>query len=125
MHVLDQVELHRLPKEPGIYVVYIYRFLIPDKIIYIGKADDLYGRLTNRDEWDEWREKLTNGEELGFHIALTPPTVDLERAEAAMIKKHDPVYNEQSTKGFNHPTTRIVTSGHNDKMCESFTVERS
>ena len=120
---LDRSELKRLDNLPGIYVVYIYTFLIPDRIIYIGRSKDVSDRLLYRDDLDNWKDLLAENQRLLFFVASPHPKVNLERAEAAMIYKHQPKCNELGKDRFIYPPTRVGTSAEIKQLQDDFTVQ--
>lgn len=126
-----EANISGLPAKSGIYDVYACTYNAREgtvslsRLLYIGEAADVQGRITNHDRWTDWKRQLKQGEELCFNAALISPEADRQRAEAAMIFKHKPTCNTEYTDNFPFDTTTITTSGKNALMHASFTVTRT
>lgn len=120
-----------LPAASGIYGVYAGSFnsiantVSLRKLIYIGEAEDVRGRVAKHERWSDWRRQLGLGEQICFNAALIAPKSDRERAEAAMINRHKPVCNVEFVNNFPYDTTTISTSGRIALMDSNFTVYRN
>jgi hypothetical protein len=120
-----------LPAKSAIYCAYACVHNRPqgtvtvNRLLYIGEAGDVRGRIENHECWSKWRAKLQRGEELCFSAALIAGESDRQRAEAAMIYKHKPGCNTEYVNSFPFDTTSIMTSGTNALLFPSFTVYRT
>ena len=126
---------NELPTYSGIYSVYVCsvfqttsfpHIIIPDKLIYIGMADNISMRVSPsaHHKWDDWQSQIKHDQQLYFTTAPLEHESDRKRAEAAMIFHHGPECNDIGTDRFHHDTTTVETSGDNSKMTERFTVDR-
>ncbi len=119
-----------IPAKSGVYGIYACTFDANQKtvslrrLLYIGEAADMCGRVTNHNRWNDWKRKLNQGEVICVNAALISPDADRQRAEAAMIFKHKPPCNTECVDAFPFDTTLITTSGRNALMETSFTVTR-
>ncbi len=120
-----------LPAQSGIYGVYACtydaqaRTVSLNRLLYIGEAADVKGRVAGHEGWPTWKRKLKQGEVLCLNAALISPEGARQRAEAAMIFKHKPPCNTKYVENFPFDTTTITTSGKNALMEASFTVTRT
>ena len=120
-----------LPAKSGIYGVYACTYnagpntVSLNRLLYIGEAADVQGRVANHDRWSGWKRQLKLGEVLCLNAALIAPETDRQRAEAAMIFKHKPPCNTENVDNFPFDTTTVTTSGKNARMHASFTVTRT
>ena len=96
-----------------------------NRLLYIGEAADVRGRVANHDRWPDWKRQLKQGEVLCLNAALISPEADRQRAEAAMIFKHKQPCNTGYVDNFPFDTTPITTSGKNELMQAAFTVTRT
>jgi excinuclease UvrABC nuclease subunit len=117
-----------MPAQSGIYCVYacIYdanaKTVDLKRLLYIGEAADVRGRVANHEKRQEWEGKLKSGEVLCFNAALISPATDRERAEAAMVNHHKPPCNTTYVNSFPFDQTTIATSGRNALLTANFTV---
>jgi hypothetical protein len=125
----DEDELPPLAHDcAGVYVVYKGLAISEKqcklhKLLYIGRSGDLTGRPSpSHHKYSSWRRRLKDGEVLFFSFANTD---DEKRAEAALIYRIQPICNDTGKDGFHHPETTIETSGANDRMESSFTVQKT
>lgn len=120
-----------LPAKSGIYGVYAcfhnsgQGTVTLNRLLYIGEAADLQGRVANHNLWSSWKRQLKQGEVLCFNAALIGPEADRQWAEAAMIFRHKPPCNTEYIDNFPFDTTTITTGGKNALMQASFTVIRT
>jgi excinuclease UvrABC nuclease subunit len=120
-----------MPAKSGIYGVYActhdagQNTVALNRLLYIGEAADVQGRVANHDRWSGWKRQLKLGEVLCLNAALIAPEAARQRAEAAMIFKHKPPCNTEYVDNFPFDTTAITTSGKNALMHASFTVTRT
>jgi excinuclease UvrABC nuclease subunit len=120
-----------MPAKSGIYGVYACTYNAAERtvsirrLLYIGEAADVQGRVASHETLPAWKRQLQQGEVLCFNAALISPEADRRRAEAAMIFKHKPPCNTEYADNFPFDTTTITTSGKNTLMQPSFTVTRT
>jgi excinuclease UvrABC nuclease subunit len=120
-----------LPDKSGIYGVYagVYNQAVNtvtlNRLLYIGEAADMRGRVANHERLPEWKRQLKAGEVLCFNAALISPEAARQRADAAMIFKHKPPCNTEYVDSFPFDTTTVTTTGSNALMQVSFTVTRT
>lgn len=120
-----------LPARSGIYGVYAAvhnqaaKTVTLNRLLYIGEAADVKGRVSNHNLLSDWKRHLKAGEVLCFNAALIGPEADRQRAEAAMIFKHKPPCNTEYVDSVPFGTTTVRTSGKNALMEASFTVTRT
>jgi hypothetical protein len=123
-------ELGHIPKESGIYAVYVCKFnketdkVNLSKLIYIGETKDANDRIENHNKWAEWRKEVKAGEELSFSFAsiLNP---ERERAEAALIYYHKPKCNDKGKDSFNYDETTVVSEGDCKFIAPKIIVKRT
>ena len=83
----------------------------------------VYAGTHNIQENTVWLRKLLYvGEVLCFSAAMIAPKADRQRAEAAMIYKHEPPCNVEYIYSFPYEQTTISTSGQNTLLQAHFTV---
>jgi hypothetical protein len=110
----------------GIYVVYageeagggpeLYRLL------YIGESENIAKRPSkDHEKYEDWKNQLMEDEILYFSFAEVDSNYR-EQAEAALIYHYEPICNEQGIESFNYEKTKIITSGSNVCLEETFTV---
>jgi len=120
-----------LPAKSGIYGVYACTFNETERtvdlkrLLYIGEAADVQGRVAGHEKLPAWKRQLKQGEVLCFNAALISPEADRQRAEAAMIFEHKPPCNTECMDSFPFDTTTVMTGGKNALMQPSFTVVRT
>lgn len=120
-----------MPAKSGIYGVYACTYNAAERtvsisrLLYIGEAADVQGRVAGHEGLPTWKRQLQQGEVLCFNAALISLEADRQRAEAAMIFKHKPPCNTEYVNNFPFDTTSITTSGKNTLMQSSFTVMRT
>lgn len=118
-----------VPDQSGVYCVYTCKFnpetqkikLI--KIIYIGEASNVRGRISSHEKTNIWRRYLEKGEELCFNFA--PVKEGRERVEAACIHKHKPPENTTYRDKFPFDQTSVNTAGCKRFLYSQFTVFRT
>lgn len=118
-----------VPSNSGIYCVYTCiekenGKLSIKHLIYIGESGNVKDRLANHEHYEDWKTYIEKEQVLCYSVGLVS-SVDRERCEAAMIFKHNPPVNEQSTSGFDFDDTTIELSGKIRFLTEKFTVQRS
>lgn len=120
-----------LPAKSGVYCVYACTYNAQAstvdllKLLYIGEADDVRGRIANHEKWPAWRAKLKTGEVLCFNAAVVDGKDDRQRVEAAEIFKHKPPCNTEYGDNFPFDRTTIANSGKAALLAGQFTVERT
>lgn len=117
-----------LPTFPGIYCVYasIYNAdrdtVTLDRLLYIGKAENVRQRHQNHEKRNEWLAELRLGETLSYCAAAVQAR-SLKVCEAAMIYQHKPKCNDVGKDGYHHQKTHVRTSGRNALMQTDFTLD--
>jgi excinuclease UvrABC nuclease subunit len=117
-----------LPAVSGVYGVYACIYDVREKtvslrkLLYIGEAADVRGRVMSHERWNDWRRALQRGEELCFNAAAIGPQDDRQRAEAAMVHEHKPPLNVEYVDTFPYDVTTVSTQGRNALMKALFTV---
>ena len=120
-----------VPREPGVYSVYLSRFFPEQEgylimaLLYIGEAENVWERVRSHGGQLDWERHLASGDELCFNFAPVSDRDDRERIEAALIHAHRPLDNTEHTKDFRFPDTTITTEGINEFLDRPFTVQRS
>lgn len=98
------------------------------KILYIGQADNIRYRVLNHDKLTEMRKSLSYGNQLCIHCAPIENytySPDKNRAEAALIYKHQPPFNDRLKDRFAYDATTISNSGRYSLLVQNFTVYRT
>lgn len=117
-----------LPSLPGIYCVYRCavnrdkKTVFIKELLYIGESIDVNNRLENHDRFLDWQNSLGYGEVLCYSYAYVS-NIDRERAEAALIYKHQPRFNEQHIYDFGYLKTEIITKGQNKLLEKNFIID--
>lgn len=120
--------LGKFPNKAGVYCIYAGHYvedkkLHLDELLYIGQAESLKDRLTEKhDHLKKCQKRLKNNQELLFSYASVPSD-DLDRVEAALIFYHQPPVNEKCTESFNYSDTHITTSDNNKFLDTDFIVK--
>ena len=120
-----------LPAKSGIYGVYagvhnqLANTVTLNRLLYIGEAADMQGRVANHERRPDWKRHLQSGEVLCFNAALISPDGARQRAEAAMIFKHKPPCNTEYVDSFPFDTTTVAIGGKSVLMQTAFTVTRT
>lgn len=112
----------------GVYLVYrVNREDGRFRLIYIGKSQDVGGRVTvNHEHYSDWvRWAYGNVDELRFSLVKLPEGGDLDSCEEAMIYAFQPPVNAKSTETFNHEDIRIIFEGRNVCGLGSIDVRRT
>lgn len=118
-----------LPEVSGIYIVYrcihnkteTERTVTLKELIYIGESENVNSRVTSHNRLSDWKAELKKGEVLSFSCARVPST-DRERAEAALIYKHQPRLNTQCKNEFSYADTTVTITGKSKFLSSNFTV---
>ncbi|MBU0677817.1 MAG: GIY-YIG nuclease family protein [Verrucomicrobia bacterium] len=119
-----------IPAASGVYCVYECRHNAADKtvnllkLIYIGEADDVCGRIAKHEKYDDWLSHVSAGNELCFSFGGVDATMR-DRAEAALIFKHEPLENTEYVDSFPFDRTTMVLSGETSLLNTHFAVERT
>ena len=119
-----------LPASSGIYCVYACTFnkdqntVSIAKLLYVGESANVRVRVDGHPSFDTWKKQLISAQILCFSASTISPGTDRERAEAAMIYKHQPPCNASCKDSFSHDTTTINTSGQNVLLATRFTVNK-
>lgn len=110
------VNKDNIPTKSGIYMVYRCDY---DKssdtvglkeIVYIGKAENLNERLANHKLLDNYKGRLTKGEELCYAIAFLNND-DLLDAERALIYAQKPPLNTNGVDEYSGPDIAMKVDG--------------
>lgn len=119
----------QLPAVSGVYCVYAGTYNSDDtvtlnRILYIGKSDNIHDRIQNHGCEKDWKKELRWGENIIFSYTEYSG-YDLERLEAALIYKHKPPVNTEYVYNFPYDETTISTSGCNALLYTYFTVYKT
>lgn len=117
-----------LPKDAGIYCVYSCKYnKKTDRVcnlvlLYIGESENINERHkdNNHEHYEDFLSYLDDDETLCYSYSLIRNEDDRKRCEAALIYKMQPPINSKCKDSFDYQTTKIVTSGNNSKLCNSF-----
>lgn len=101
-------ELHKLPHEPGVYIMHDKS----DAIIYVGKAKDLHNRVRSyfranvgRGPWIDRMVSLITY----FEYIVTDSELESLVLENNLIKEHRPKYNTMLMDDKTYPYIRVTT----------------
>lgn len=119
-----------VPANSGVYLVYVCTYNEPRdtvtlaKLVYIGEAGDVRGRIDNHEKWPKWRGHVPKGSEVCFSFAgVTSP--DRERAEAALIYYHKPPCNDEYVDSFTFEDTTVESTGRCALLPSPITVRKT
>lgn len=116
-----------IPSASGVYCVYACTFkpsanaVYIRTLLYVGESYNVRERLINHERIRDWKRQLKSGEMLCYSFAEVGSN-DRERAEAAVIFRHQPPCNTEYKNRFPYETTTIKTSGKNLHLNAAFTV---
>lgn len=119
-----------VPDKSGIYCVYECTHNAPEKtvtlhrLIYIGESEDVRARLANHEKYPDWSRYVRQGNTLCFSFGAVG-AVDRERAEAALIVKHNPPVNTEYINAFPFDQTTMALAGEIQSLHANFTVVRT
>ena len=105
-----------LPSISGVYLVYrcvhnTERNTVSLKeIIYIGQSYNIKNEFSSHAKADEFKAKLSNGEELCYSCAFVEKA-DLDIVENALIFAQQPPLNEDLKNNYNHDTASFALTG--------------
>ena len=117
-----------LPSYSGVYLVYRgilnsdRKSLHCSEILYIGQAVDIRRRHQNHENRSLFLSKL-NPNEVLFYSYAPVESEDLNRVEAALIYKQNPILNTNNKATFPYPATHIISDGQCALLNRDFTVE--
>lgn len=117
-----------LPTFSGIYCVYASTYnserdtVALNRLLYIGKAENVRQRHQNHEKRDEWLHELNPGEMLSY-CATAVSVRSLKVCEAALIFQHKPKCNDIGKDGYHHQKTHVKTSGRNALLQADFTLD--
>lgn len=119
----------QLPAVSGVYCVYAGIYNSDDtvtlnRILYIGKSDNIHDRIQNHECEKDWKKELRWGENIIFSYTEYSG-YDLERLEAALIYYHKPPVNIEYKYNFPYDDTTVYTSGKSHFLDSEFTVYKS
>jgi excinuclease UvrABC nuclease subunit len=104
-----------LPKESGIYLVYAgtpkpNNIVDLRQLLYIGESSNVHDRIAEHDRYEDWKKSLKKGELLYYVVA---PASKEERtlAEAALIFRYKPPYNEEYVDNYPFQPVKLTLSG--------------
>jgi len=126
---LRESKISLLPAKSGVYGVYscIYtgrnNKVNLKELLYIGKADDLNGRIKNHEDWDDWDNELQKWEQICFCYTLVEDT-DNERVEAALINSNQPKLNKEYIDSFPFDETIVNCFGNHEYINKKNIVPR-
>lgn len=116
-----------LPKKSGVYIVQSCIYNVKEdtvtlnKLIYIGKADNINERVNNHEKLEDWKKQLKTGEELCFSCTEIS-TLYNERVEAALINANQPTVNVEYKNSFPYDRTNVNSSGKYLRLKEKIIV---
>lgn len=115
-----------IPAQSGVYCVYSCevnsdRVISIHDLLYIGEGGDVNDRIKNHNRKNDWMRSLTPGETICYSFAAID-AIDRERAEAALIFKIQPPFNDEHTKVFAYDDTEMVVEGKNALLEQRFNV---
>jgi excinuclease UvrABC nuclease subunit len=121
-----KLDKNELPEESGIYCVYSCipeygREIHPIKLIYIGKSIDVEDRLKFHNKVVEFKKCLEQGEVLCYSFAPIKGK-NVERAEAALIYKYQPIVNIEYKDNPLPDSTCMILDGRIEKFESNFMV---
>jgi len=105
-----------VPAASGIYCVYEARMVLatgqlkPQKLIFIGHADNARKDITANSKREEWRKHVGRGNHLCYACARVP-SADRRRVAAALIHVHKPPTNDQFIRVFTWDRTNVMVAG--------------
>lgn len=121
------LSLSSVPAEPGVYCIYKAKYeeegLKPKRgeLLYIGEAKNMNKRLSQgHEKLEEIIADLGTREQPCFSFAKTK---DHELAEAALIYRTKPLYNDQSTGGYHKDPVVIDVEGKHHGIAPKITVD--
>jgi hypothetical protein len=120
-----------LPAKSGIYCVYACTYNAAaqtvdlKRLLYIGEAADVQGRVKSHECWSVWKKALQSGQAICISAAVIAGESDRQRAEAVMIFKHKPPCNTEYVNAFPFDSTTITVTGKAALLYTSFTVQRT
>lgn len=104
-----------LPKESGIYLVYAgtpkpNSIVDLRQLLYIGESSNVHDRIAEHNRYEDWKKGLKEGEFLYYASA---PASKEERtlAEAALIYRYKPPYNEEYVDNYPFQPVKLKLSG--------------
>jgi excinuclease UvrABC nuclease subunit len=118
-----------IPNHSGVYCVYTCTFnssnstVSLDSLVYIGESQNVKDRIVNHEKYSEWKQYLSNGQELCFSTAQVSSSYRV-RCEAALINKHKPPVNDEYKYSFPFDITTMELSGETVLLTKYFTVYR-
>ena len=116
-----------LPPESGIYCVYtcIYsgrkQTCSPQKLVYIGAAEDVRACLGNHPGQDAWESHIDTGEELCYSFAAVDPE-HRDRYAAALVARNKPPENTGHAPGVKPHESTFVISGSAAFLAKQFSI---
>ena len=118
-----------MPDESGVYCVYrcVYNSdentVTIKELFYIGESENVNERIANHDRLEDWKGALQAGETLCYSCAKVDEK-DRERAEAAMIFKDQPPFNDEHKNGFDYEDTHIIIKGRKSLLSNDYVVHK-
>lgn len=126
----QEIRMKEIPNSSGIFCVYESRLSLasgsvkPEKLLYIGEADDVRKRIAGHEKMSKWKAQLGGGNKLCFSFA--PVEADVRKqVAAAMIFKFKPPVNTTHKMFFQFDRTIVIISGKADLLNPYFTIHRT
>ena len=122
-----EVNFSGIPYYSGIYVFQeckynpITKSVELKEILYIGQAENCNDRIINHEKLNEMKKYISYGNDLCVNVAKVSEP-DKSRAEAALVYKHKPRFNDKLKDYFSYGSTTIYNSGRYELLVPSFTV---
>ena len=119
-----------IPSHSGVYCVYECSYnpdndsVIINRLIYIGKAENVRERISNHEKWGEWRQNIGDGKELCFSSGSVEPDIR-ERIQAAFVFQNKPPLNDEYKNSFPFDQTTITARGSVELHITDFSVEKT
>jgi hypothetical protein len=120
--------IYGIPAASGIYAVYACTHNVAQGtvslcgLLYIGEAGNMRERITCHERWGDWASHLLPGEELCFSAASITTASGRQRAEAALIREHQPPCNSEYMYAFPYGATTVLATGASALMNPIFTI---
>lgn len=106
-----------VPARPGLYCVYTCtyntsaRTVSLHRLLYIGQAKDINGRLMSHEKLPLWKRYLGYGQQLCYATCEIASANERDICESALIKHHKPPCNTEYSDNYPHLTADYELSG--------------
>ena len=120
---------YEIPQTSGIYCVYLCEYSKSRRnlrimdLLYIGESENIHDQIVDNDRLSEWKKHLSDNQTVCYSYAKIDHK-DRERAEAALVYKIKPEFNDCLYEKFCYADTEIKTCGYNAYLQKRFTVKR-